>query len=139
MQHISKTTTVLSLADGEPSQPLLKKPAYFPIERVGGTGNHLFQDPQGNKSGLRKPKKKIRKESQRQSLWSVSTKPLIHFIFDQTNRKRWGVRLVDGKQHLPHKAFLSVAPSLEGWETKHKETSFHNLLRSIFSCQLPNQ
>ena len=45
----------------------------------------------------------------------------VRFSFNQSNRKKWGAKLVDIVKHLlPHKAFI-VTPSLEGWPTKGKE------------------
>ena len=47
----------------------------------------------------------------------------IRFIFNQTNRKRWGVRLIDIITHLLHKVFFMTL-SLEGWPAKAKEAPF---------------
>ena len=87
---------------------------------------HLFLYPQGDRSGLRKPKKDKHQHSYHQhsspkiSLnWSNNK---ARFSFNQPNRKRWGAKLVDIK-YLPHKAFFIVTPSLEGWPTKAKEVS----------------
>ena len=46
-------------------------------------------------------------------------------ILTKPYRKRWGKRLVDVKEHLPHKvifidAFLFLTPP-KGWPTKAKE------------------
>ena len=52
-------------------------------------------------------------------VWSNSK---ARFSFNQPNRKRWDVKLVDLK-HLPHKTFL-LWHLLEGWTNKATEAPF---------------
>ena len=57
---------------------------------------HLFFYPQGDRSGLRKPKKE--KNQHKSGLppvfTSLSQSKLFRFSFNQPNRKRWNVRLL---------------------------------------------
>ena len=89
------------------------------IRRHSTTRKHLFPYPQGDRSGLRKPKRiSINTNYSYHQLSSPSaslswSKNGARFSFNQTNRKRWGTKLVN-VNYLPHKVFLS-------WHHKKKK------------------
>ena len=56
-EHGTKTTLVFLPADGEGSQSLLSKFSLLAIRRHSATRKQLFPYPQGDRLGLRKPKK----------------------------------------------------------------------------------
>ena len=72
---------------------------------------HLFLYPQGDRSGLGKPKKDKHHTNQSYHQRSSPYASLnlsnnkARISFKQPNRKRWGAKLVDVK-HLPQKTFL---------------------------------
>ena len=90
----------------------ISKFSLLTIWRQSATRKHLLMYPQGDRSGLSKPKTKSiktnrsyhQRSSPKASLnWSNNN---IRFSFNQPNWKRWGVNLFDVIKHLPHTVFL---------------------------------
>ena len=84
------------------------------IRQYSATRKHLFPYPQGDRSGLRKPKKDKHQHTnhsyhQHLSPWARLnwSKNKTKLSFNQANKKRSGARLVDVIKHQPNKVFLS--------------------------------
>ena len=79
------------------------------IRRCSKTRKHLFQYPQGDRSGLRTPKKRISINTNHSYHQRSSPSASINwcnnkarFIFNQLYRKRWCAKLVTVKRLLHH-------------------------------------
>ena len=112
LQHGTKTTPVVLSADREVSWLLLALLVYLLSGGTVQTENSYSCIPAGDRSALIKPKSisintnhSYHQRSFPYASLSRSNKK-IRFSFNQSNKKRWGVWLVNLIKHLPHKVFL---------------------------------
>ena len=111
-RHGTKTTHIFSYW----CRSLLVATSNFGLLTIrpqSATRKHLFLYPQGDRPGLRKPKKdKHQHQSQLPAAFiSLSqSNNNIRFSFNQPIRKSWVARPVSVIKHLPHKVFLLWQP-----------------------------